>query len=99
MTEPKLVQIDGSDIVIRITPEMLRHATEQGVLSTFSVQKNDFRLVEVMDMEKWRRAIFHALCREQENGDTPVHLMLDECLEWACEQGEEGVRVEGVHDD
>ena len=99
MTSHSLVSLEGDDIVIRITPVGLQTVTEQGVLSTFWVEKNSFRRVEVTNMEKWRRAFFRALVREREDGATPVMLMLDECLKWAAEQGEEGIKIEGIHDD
>lgn len=95
---PELVSIEGEDIVIRITPDALRFASEHGCLSTFSVAKNDFCKVRVTDLAAWRKAILMALRREEENGDTPVHLMLDGCLEYAVEQGDEGIWIEGVHD-
>lgn len=94
----ELVQIDGEDIVIRITLGALVFASEHGCLCTFSTLKNDFRTVKVHDPVRWRDAIVRALRREKENGDTPAHLMLDEALEYALNQGEEGIWVEGVHD-
>lgn len=96
MTDHSLVSLEGEDIVIRITPEGLRHATEQGVLCTFWVMKKDFRKVQVVDMEKWRASMIRALTRETDNGDCPVMVMLDECLEWAADQGEEGIEIEGI---
>lgn len=93
-----LVGLEGDDIVIRITPDALRFASENGVLSTFFVEKNDFRKVKITDLVVWRKEILEALRREFENGDTPVHLMLDGCLEYAVEQGGNGIWIEGVHD-
>lgn len=95
----ELVVIEGDDIVIRITPAALTHATEHGVLCTFVPQTGGFRAAQITDFPKWRDAVVRALLREQENGDTPVHLMLDGALEYALEQGEEGVWVEGITDD
>lgn len=91
-----LAQIENGDIVIRITPDALRFASENGILNTWFPAKSDFRSVRVTDLDKWRDAILRALNREAENGDTPVHLMLDGCLQYAAEQGEEGVEIEGV---
>ena len=97
MTEPtKLVNVEGQDIVIRVSLEALVFATEHGCLCTFSKLKNDFRSVKVHDPVKWRDAVVRALCREEENGDTPVHLMLDDALEYAAGQGEEGISIEGI---
>ncbi|HEY4153529.1 MAG TPA: hypothetical protein VGM38_09430 [Pseudolysinimonas sp.] len=93
---PELVRIEGDDIVIRISLDALVFATEQGCLCTFSKLKNDFRTVHVHDPAQWRDAIVRALRREKENGDTPVHLMLDDALEYAADQGEEGVSIEGI---
>lgn len=93
---PDLVHLEGDDIVIRITPDALTFATEHGCLCTFSVEKNDFRGVQITSLPRWREAIVRALTREEENGDTPVHLLLDAALEYALEQGEGGVWVEGI---
>ena len=93
---PDLVDIEGQDIVIRITPAALLFASENGCLCTFSQQKNGFRTVKITDILKWRDAVVRALRREKENGDTPVHLMLDDALEYAADQGEEGIIIEGV---
>lgn len=92
----ELVQIDGDDIVIRISLAALVFATEHGCLCTFNQLKGDFRTVKVCDPAQWRDAIVRALRREQENGDTPVHLMLDGALEYAADQGEEGISIEGI---
>ena len=92
----ELVAIEGEDIVIRITPDALRFATEHGCLCTFSMEKNDFREVKVTDLAAWRDAIVRTLRREKDNGDTPVHLMLDAALEYAADQGEEGISIEGI---
>ena len=96
MNTPDLVTLEGDDIVIRITPDALRFASEHGVLATFSNLKNDFRTVKVHDPVAWRDAIVRALRREKENGDTPVHLMLDDALEYAAGQGEEGISIERI---
>jgi len=92
----ELVSIEGEDIVIRITPAALTHASEHGVLCTFMPQTGNFRAAQITDLPKWRLAVLYALRREKENGDTPVHIMLDGCLEYAMEQGEEGLWLEGV---
>lgn len=92
----ELVRIEGEDIVIRVSLDALVFATEHGCLCTFSQIKNDFRMVKVHDPVQWRDAIVRTLRREKENGDTPVHLMLDEALEYAASQGEEGISIEGI---
>lgn len=93
---PDLVCIEGDDIVIRITMDALVHASESGVLATFSKLKNDFRTVKVFDPARWQKEMLHALKREADNGETPVNMMLDECLKWLVEQGAEGISVEGI---
>lgn len=92
----ELVHLEGDDIVIRITPAALKFASENGVLCTFSTYTNAFRRVTVTDLAVWRGAVVRALRREEENGDTPVHLLLDTALEYAAEQGEEGIEIEGL---
>ena len=96
MNTPDLVTLEGEDIVIRITPDALRFASEHGVLATFSKLKNDFRTVHVFDLPTWRKEVLQALRREADNGDTPVMLMLDECLQWAVEQGADGISIEEI---
>ena len=96
---PELVSLESEDIVIRITPDQLTFATEHGCLCTFVPQTGNFRGVQITDLPKWRDAVLRALRREKENGDTPIHLVLDGALEHALEQGEEGVWVEGITDD
>ena len=92
----ELVTIEGDDIVIRVPLDALVFASENGCLCTFSHLKNDFRTVKVHDPVQWRDAIVRALRREKENGDTPVHLMLDDALEYAADQGEEGISIEEI---
>ena len=92
----ELVGLEGDDIVIRVTLGALVFATEHGCLCTFSRIKNDFRKVSVHDPVAWRDAILRALRREKENGDTPAHIMLDAALEYAADQGEEGISIEGI---
>ena len=92
----ELVRVEGDDIVIRITPAALKFASENGVLCTFSTHANRFRRATVTDLPAWRDAIVRALQREEENGDTPVQLLLDAALEYAAEQGEEGIEIEGL---
>lgn len=94
----ELVSIEDNDIVIRVTLDALVHASENGVLATFSKLKNDFRKVRVFDKRVWRDEVVQALRREAENGDTPVHIMLDDALRWAVEQGPEGISIEGILD-
>jgi hypothetical protein len=45
----ELVTVEGNDIVIRVSLEVLTFATEHGCLCTFSHAKNDFRTVKVTD--------------------------------------------------
>lgn len=92
----ELVQIEGDDIVIRVSLAALIFASEHGCLCTFSQLKSDFVKVKIIDPVQWRGAIVRALRREQENGDTPVHLMLDDALKYAVDQGEEGIEIEGA---
>ena len=91
-----IISLDGDDIVIRVSLPALVFATEHGCLCTFSTTKNDFRTVKVTDPVAWRDSILRVLRREKENGDTPVHLLLDAALEHAADQGEEGISIEEI---
>jgi len=93
---PELVTIEGDDIVIRVTPTALKFATERGpALELWDDEAGRFRKVEVTDLPAWRRGVLRALRDEEENGDTPVHLLLDAALRHALEHGEPGISIEG----
>ena len=91
----ELIAIEGDEIVIRVSMDALVFATEHGpALEAWSDEHSRFRGVKVTDPRKWLVSVFRALRREAENGDTPVHLMLDAALRYAAEQGEEGIEIE-----
>lgn len=93
----ELVSLEGEDIVIRITPDALKFATEQGpALEEWNDDTGALRKVEVTDIAVWRAELISALRHEQENGDTPVHLLLDAAVRAAVEDGAEGIAIEGV---
>lgn len=92
-----LVAIEGDDLVIRVSLDALVFATEHGpALEAWSNEHTRFRSVKVTDPKTWQKSVLGALRREAENGDTPVHLLLDNAVRYAAEQGEEGVEIEGV---
>jgi hypothetical protein len=90
---PELVAIEGDDIVIRITAAALTFGTEHCPLLE-TQQRDSFRRVRVTDLAAWRAAVVRALRRESENGDTPVHLLLDNAVFYAAEHGEEGISID-----
>ncbi|GJD97732.1 hypothetical protein [Methylobacterium iners] len=51
----------------------------------------------ITDEDAFARAITAGLGREEENGDTPVHDMLDRVARRAINDGAEGVLIPGVH--
>jgi len=94
---PGLVSIEGGDIVIRITPQALKFGTENcPLIQEWSGTFATYRKVTVTDIAAWRDAIIRELRREQEDGTTPVHLLLDRAVAKAFEGGEEGVDEEVV---
>ena len=93
----ELVSIEGEDIVIRITPDALKFGTEHCPLfERWSDATGAFVAVTVTDAAAWRDAVVRALRREQEDGTTPVHLLLDQAVFHAFEMGEDGIDAEGV---
>lgn len=91
------VRIENDAIIIKLPLDTLKMATEYcGELATFDEAKNDWRKVEVTDLQEWAKAVVHELEREEEDGSTAITRMLDKAFEQAVEQGAEGIGIEGV---
>ena len=95
MPDTPLVAIEGDDLVIRVSLDALVFATENGpALEAWNDQHSRFRTVKVTDPHTWQKSVLRALQKEAENGDTPVHRLLDGAVSYAAEQGEEGIEIE-----
>lgn len=98
--DPHLARIEGDDLVIRLPMAALITATEHCEdLATFDDEKGDYRKVKVTDPKAWMQGVVRELNSESDDGTTAVHLLFDKAFVGATDQGEEGIWIEGVHDD
>ncbi len=73
------------DIIIRIPGAYLRHH----VLMSEDLEEGS----RVTNTKTFSDAVLRELNAEQDDGTTPVHLMLDQVVMEAIEQGAEGVKL------
>lgn len=82
MTE--LVKIEGDSIVIRIPVNALQ--------GSIDVSHSWVQAHVITDPEMFARdVLLLSMCVEQEDGTTPVHMMLDKCIAEAIEKGASGM--------
>lgn len=86
--EPLNVKVDGDVLVIRIGIDVLADATQ---IHSQWRDDNDEPLLTVTDNHVFAQSIVGALRREEEDGTTPIDVILDEAITYVVEQGEEGV--------
>lgn len=81
---------DGEEVTIRIGVSILASAIKW--CSQLEHMNDDGDLVgpEIVDQAEFAKSMVSALLTEQEDGTTPVHVMLDAAAEWCIEQGMEG---------
>jgi hypothetical protein len=85
--------------VIRVKLDALACATENSpTLEHFDDDANDFRSPLVTDQRVWGREVVRELNREEENGETAIHRMLDAVFEDALESGAEGILTSEDHE-
>lgn len=95
------VEIEGEDIVIRLSPDALIAATQGSPATEHYLDGDDdteghFANVEVTNIAEWRNAVIWELHRESEDGTTLVHEMFDRAFERAIEGGAEGIKISGL---
>lgn len=87
---PLTVRVEDDQLVIRIGLAVLADAPRQ---------HNDWRndddepRLTVTDATVFANEIVAALQREEEDGTTPVHVMLDDAITYVVEQGGEGIEL------
>ncbi len=85
--QPLLVEIVDGELVIRIGIDTLIFAARTG-------DDWDERFV-IVDADVFAEDIRHELEREQEDGTTPVHMLIDAAVEQAIDQGSLGIDEAG----
>jgi hypothetical protein len=91
------VGIEGEDLVIRLSADELKNATETcPALEELCKEHNNFGAPKVTDLPAWRKEVMRVLVAEAENGSTLIHRMFDRAFQDAVEQGAEGVCVTGA---
>lgn len=82
----KLAKIDGEEIVIRFPIAALT-----GVVPYALERAWGARNIAVVDKVAFAEELVVELNREEENGDTPVHRMIDNAVVRAADNGVEGL--------
>ena len=85
-----MVEIAGGRLVISIGVDVLCFAAEN--CNRFYDGENDKYTLKITNKTKFAKEVARALEREEEDGTTPVHLLLDAAFESAVEDGCEGVK-------
>jgi pyruvate carboxylase len=83
----KITQTKAGDITIRIPRAALRHTVR-----TLDLYDGDAR---VTNTKVFSDAVILELEREEDDGTTLAHLMIDRAVERAIESGAEGVKIDG----
>jgi hypothetical protein len=91
-----LVSLEGGEIVIRLTADANAFAWQTGMWADGRSGYPQETPPTVTDKAAFLRAVYAELTKEEENGDTPVHRMLDQALRDVFEQGCEGVDWDGT---
>lgn len=88
------VTVTGGELVIRIGVDTLKWAAEHH--EDFWLPSTDKYTVAVSAPVKFAREVVKELRREEEDGSTLVHLMLDKAIAEAVEQGAEGLDLDAM---
>ena len=70
--------------------DVLKHATETSPdnrLCWLDEESGEFVSYKILDREEFAKDVVRALCEEQEDGTTPVHILLDNAMVRAIEDG------------
>jgi hypothetical protein len=78
---PLMVKIEHGEVVIRIGVDVLAFAAEKGPV--FDMEDPP----QIIDKNEWARDVVTELEREEEDGTTPIHAMLDAAMRAAVEGG------------
>jgi hypothetical protein len=97
MSKPKnsglRARVVGGEVVISIGVDTLAHAfNESEYAKPFDDEKGDWiSKLEVADPLEFARGVVEELLKEDEEGTTAVHLLLDKACESAADNGSLGV--------
>lgn len=81
--------VEGEEIVIRYGLDRLVNSAKM-----FSLGEDGESLVQMTDVKTFAAAVAEKLLEEEEDGDTPIDLMLDEAIEAAIEDGADGIEID-----
>lgn len=86
--EQRLVcEIEGGQLVIRIGVETLKHAAEHCPQLYGETTRDYPPYAKVVDADQLARDIRGEMLREEEDGETAIHRMLDDAIVSAWENG------------
>ena len=85
------VFLEGDAIVIRLTADAAAFAWQTGMWAEHRIGYPQESVPPVTDKALFLRAIYDELTREEENGETAVHRMLDKAFRRIHDYGCEGV--------
>lgn len=86
---PARAIIEGDNIVIRVPISALPVAFDFSPLTPRDDEADAKYFVS--DTAEFAKSVCRRLNKEEEDGTTPIHLMLDSAMEEALEQGDEGL--------
>lgn len=94
--EPLKVEVIGGRLVISIGVRCLAHAIEFApALTRYNESADEFEHPKVTDPLAFAHEIDAELSKEEEDGTTVVHRMLDKAAQSAIENGAEGIHCPG----
>lgn len=88
------VKIKGGVLTISIGVETLKFAAERH--EEFWLPATDKYSMIVSNADRFAKDVLLELEREEEDGSTPVHLLLDKAIYQASEQGSEGLDYDAI---
>jgi len=102
--KPLEVKVEHDALVIRIGVQTLAHAVSYSDWANeFDDERDDYiRTFAILDERELAKDVGHAMCREREDGSTPLSDFLDQMTQAAIEDGstscDDAVIKHGEHD-
>lgn len=84
---PLQCKVEGKELVIRVGLETLKFATEHCPRFYDPDKDGDGPYVKVVDLKELAADVRGALLHEEEDGSTPLHVLLDDAVEAAFDNG------------
>lgn len=90
--QPLVVAIENEQLVIRVGVNVIAFVAEKSEkFQEYNMRTGQYdSLYRVADAAQLASDVVRALNKEQEDGTTPVHLLLDEAIEQAADDGSMG---------